>query len=82
MHDNVDIKAEFTQYWLEFAERHQDKMHVGDWAHLFAVLTGTALSLAEVPEEKLPELLEQARQVSDRVYRDANEFISMDTPLQ
>jgi hypothetical protein len=82
VNDVTELKGEFTRMWMDFAAAHEREMNIGDWAHLFAVLTGSALAMADVEKEKVDDILEQMRIASTAVFEHASTLVKSEHPLQ
>lgn len=79
--ETIEAMSNFTEVWMKFAEQHQNEMHAGNWVHMFAVLTGTALVMADTPEHELPRILQVAADSAVAVFENAQMFINQ-TPYQ
>lgn len=71
MSDNAQLKAQFTEMWLKFADQHTDDMNIGDWLHLFGVMSGMSMALSHVDEGAVDEIVEHQNQITKGVYKDA-----------
>lgn len=71
MSDTAPIKAKFTEMWMKFADEHTDEMNIGDWLHLFGVLSGMSMALAHVDPQAVDEITGHQAQIIKGVYQDA-----------
>jgi hypothetical protein len=78
--ETMEAKAAFTAAWMEFAAKHGEHMRIGDWVHIFATLTGTALALAEVDESDLPTVVSATGDIINNVYAGAVQCMKQPQP--
>lgn len=46
----LELKAEFTAIWSEFADEHGDDLTAGDWMHLFSVLMAIVMANTDLDD--------------------------------
>lgn len=76
----LEAKAQFTKVWLKYAGEQADVMDAGDWVHVFAVLQGTAMAMAEVPAETAGNVMDEVKKVALGSYGQTHEHLS--SPMQ
>lgn len=73
----VELKAQFSDMWVDFAKQHQEEMLLMDWLEVFGVLSATVVMNSTCPAEEAQEVFEQMGEFAYEVYEtQAEKFLT------
>lgn len=69
---------EFILVWVKYTNDHPD-ISLNDWLKTFGVLTGVAISLADIDEELVDKAIDSVSNVAKKSYLDSKDHIKPST---
>lgn len=76
--DNQILMEHFIQSWVRYTIDHP-QVTLGEWLKTLSIMTGLAMKVGNMPDDLVPDALEQMRVVVNDVFKRADGHVQMAT---
>lgn len=76
--DNTQVLEDFVSHWSSISQKHPE-ITVGEWLRAMSVISGLAMSLADMTGDQVSHALGAMAEISANVYENADKHIQKAT---